>query len=194
LDRNLGATAVTGTARSVFNNDEDYIAAESASFGDLFQWGRGADGHQVRNPLSGTINTQSTMDSPGHDDFIIVDQSPFDWRTPHNDNLWQGVNGINNPCPSGYQLPTEEELNAELTSWGPNFNAAGAFASPLKLPMSGGRSGSPGSLYAVGSAGRYWSRTVTTGGNSRLLLFTSSNALVITSLRTNGDSVRCIKE
>ncbi len=41
----------------------------------------------------------------------------YDWRSPQNDNLWQGVNGINNPCPSGYRLPTEAELEAERLSW-----------------------------------------------------------------------------
>jgi hypothetical protein len=142
LDRNLGATTVTGTARSAYADDAAYISAESASFGDLFQWGRGADGHQLRNPLSGTIDIQSTMDSPGHDDFI---RGFPDWRSAQNDNLWQGVSGINNPCPSGYRVPTDEELNAERTSWGSN-NADGAFASPLKLPMAGFRLNSDGSL------------------------------------------------
>ena len=54
-------------------------------------------------------------------------------------NLWQGVNGINNPCPSGYRIPTEAELDAEHLSWSSD-NSAGAIASALKLPMAGYRS------------------------------------------------------
>jgi uncharacterized protein (TIGR02145 family) len=189
LDRNLGAAAVTSTARSAYADDAAYEAAESASFGDLFQWGRGADGHQLRNPLSGTINTQSAMDSPGHGDFII---GFSDWRSAQNDNLWQGVSGINNPCPSGYRVPTDEELNAERTSWGSN-NDAGAFASPLKLPMAGFRLGSDGSLIAVGTGGYYWSSTVS-GMAAHYLYFGSSTGFMLSGIRADGFSVRCIKD
>jgi formylglycine-generating enzyme required for sulfatase activity len=68
--------------------------------------------------------------TPEHGDFIINGSSPYDWRNPQNDNLWQGVSGTNNPCPSGYRLPTEAEWEAERQNWSSN-NTAGAFASPL---------------------------------------------------------------
>jgi uncharacterized protein (TIGR02145 family) len=109
------------------------------------------------------------------------------------DNLWQGVTGINNPCPSGYRLPTDSELEAERASWGANNNAAGAFASTLKLPASGVRSNGYGSLDDVGAVGRYWSSTVN-GTSSRRLLFSSSLAGVSNGNRAAGLSVRCIKD
>ena len=59
----------------------------------------------------------------------------------------------------GYRLPTEAELNAERLSWGSN-NAAGAFGSPLKLPVGGYRNNSGGALGLVGSYGYLWSSTV----------------------------------
>lgn len=81
LDRNLGATQV---ATSLTDSD---------AYGDLFQWGRPADGHEKRN--SSTANIQATTPQPEHGDFIIG----FDnWLTPNNDNLWQGTSGINNPA------------------------------------------------------------------------------------------------
>jgi hypothetical protein len=134
----------------------------------------------------------SSGDVPGHGDFITVSSAPNDWRSPQNDNLWQGVNGVNNPCPSGYRLPTEAEINAERLSWSSN-NAAGAFASPLKLPMTGGRSRINGSISLVGSYGYYWSSTVN-GTNSRDLLFYGSNATLFSDVRAGGRSVRCIKD
>jgi hypothetical protein len=191
MDRNLGATAVTGTPRSDYATDALYIAAESASFGDLYQWGRGSDGHQCRNSTITSI--QSTMDSPGHGDFITVSIGFADWRNPQNDNLWQNGSQINNPCPSGYRVPTNAELAAESGTWTNNNNASGAFASPLKLPMAGFRLPGDGSLLDAGNVGSYWSSTVEES-STLYLGFDSSLAYMLADFRSFGYSVRCIKE
>ena len=178
MDRNLGASQAATSS------------TDADAYGDLYQWGRAADGHQCRN--SSTTATLSSTDEPGHGDFITSISGNYDWRSPQNDNLWQGVNGTNNPCPSGYRLPTSAELDAEHDSWSSD-DAAGAFASPLKLPMAGYRSYSNGSLYNVGSYGRYWSSTVS-GTFANYLYFYSSNALLYSNRRANGYSVRCLKD
>ena len=172
MDRNLGATQVA------------ISSSDAAAYGDLYQWGRDTDGHQVRT--SGTTTTLSITDQPGHGDFIINTSQPYDWRSPANDNLWQGVNGINNPCPTGYRLPTETEWNAERVSWNTN-NSSGAFGSPLKLPAAGFRSIND-VLSVVGSFGYYWSSTV-----SVRLYFATNNSDTRVSPRSGGLSVRCIK-
>jgi uncharacterized protein (TIGR02145 family) len=178
MDRNLGA-AQTATS-----------STDANAYGDLYQWGRGSDGHQCRN--SATTITLSSTDQPGNSSFILTSATPYDWRNPQNVNLWQGVNGVNNPCPSGYRLPTETEINAERLSWSSN-NSAGAFASPLKLPMAGGRYDGNGSLDDVGIYGFYWSSTVS-GAFSRSISFYTSDAYMYDSNRANGFSVRCIKD
>jgi uncharacterized protein (TIGR02145 family) len=178
MDRNLGASQVASSS------------TDTASYGDLYQWGRFSDGHQCRT--SGYAINLSSSDQPGHGDFIMTSQTPHNWRSPQNDNLWQGVNGINNPCPGGYRLPTEAEFDAERASWGSN-NAAGALASPLKLPMGGNRSRGNGSFFGVGTRGRYWSSTVSST-NSLALRFLSTNAGMVTFSRAGGLSVRCLKE
>ena len=58
----------------------------------------------------------------------------------------------------GYRLPTESEFSAELASWG-SVDLAGAFASPLKLPLAGFRYVS-GRLDQEGAYGTYWSSTI----------------------------------
>ena len=178
MDRNLGASR-----RATSSTD-------SEAYGDLYQWGRFTDGHQSRT--SSTTSTNSSIDTPGHGDFILESDSPYDWRSPQqNDNLWQGVSGTNNPCPSGYRLPTETELNTERTNWGSN-NAADAFSS-LKLPVAGHRFYSNGTLDNVGSNGNYWSSTVS-DTYARALHFHSTEAGMGSNGRAYGFSVRCIKE
>ncbi len=178
MDRNLGASQVATSS------------TDAAAYGDLYQWGRAADGHESRT--SGTTATLSNSDTPGHGDFITNISSPFDWRSPQNDNLWQGVSGTNNPCPAGYRLPTEAEWDAERTSWSSN-DAAGAFASPLKLPVAGYRDNGSGSLSDVGGRGFYWSSTVV-GTNASALFFRSSSVIIYSDFRAYGLSVRCLKD
>jgi hypothetical protein len=180
MDRNLGASRAATSS------------TDEAAYGDLYQWGRAADGHEKRN--SATTSTLSNSDTPGHGDFITVGSSPYpyDWRSPQNDNLWQGVNGTNNPCPDGYRLPTAAEWEAERQSWSSNA-VDGTFPSPLKLPAAGNRDYSEASLIHVDIEGRYWSSTVH-GTRSRSLHFLGSESVIGRDYRADGRSVRCLKD
>lgn len=176
MDRNLGATQAAASS------------TDAASYGDLYQWGRRSDGHQCRN--STTITSLSNTDQPLNTNFISAPNAPWNWRSPQNVNLWQGASGVNNPCPTGFRIPTETELDEERLSWESN-NAAGAFASPLKLPLAGNRFFSGGSLSSNGTVGHYWSSTVNSSFSRRLIF--SSIVGFNTENRANGYSVRCIK-
>jgi uncharacterized protein (TIGR02145 family) len=178
MDRNLGASQVA-TDRTDAN-----------AYGDLYQWGRKADGHQCRN--SATTSTLSSTDQPGNSSFILNSTTPKDWRSPQNTNLWQGVNGVNNPCPTGYRLPTATEWTAEDAAFDVQ-NDWGAFLSPLKLPLSGTRGIGNGTLNNVGYGGSYWSSTVSST-SSRNLSFDMSNVGMGTINRAYGLTVRCLKD
>ncbi len=178
MDRNLGATQAATSS------------TDAAAYGDLYQWGRGADGHQLLT--STTTSTLSATATPGHGDFIINPDAPRDWLDPQNDNLWQGVNGTNNPCPTGYRLPTIAELDAERATW--SFqNSDGAFNSVLKLPMPGYRQFSDGILNNVGTTAYYYSSDAN-ATNAFYLAFHGDVAGVYNSDRANGMCVRCIKD
>jgi len=189
MDRNLGAFQVA-------TSSTDLLA-----YGDLYQWGRGADGHQfITDDPTGTItSTISSTDNPGHSDFILVQWPPYDWRGPQKDTLWQGVNGINNVCPAGFRLPTAGEWETERLSWSSN-DAAGAFASPLKLVLGGYRCHLCGNYYDEDSYGYYWSSTVSStiyDGNMANYLFLRSNFASVeyeNGHRAWGYSVRCIQD
>jgi hypothetical protein len=177
MDRNLGALGVATTSN------------DTQAFGDLYQWGRRADGHQCRN--SRNITTLSITDNPTHGDFITTLDQPNDWRTTPNDNLWQGISGINNPCPSGFRVPTEIEFDMEVNAW-ESKDEKGAFESILKLTMAGGRNSTNGAISAPGSLGRYWTSSPFESG-ARTLALESSRASWLNAVRGTGRSVRCIK-
>ena len=174
LDRNLGATRVATSS------------TDSEAFGWLYQWGRGTDGHQLRN--SNTTDVKSTTDTPGHGDFIITDSN---WRSPANNNLWQGVDGINNPGINGYRLPTQQEWIDEIATWS-SSNIAGAYDSVLKLTLARFKN-----LYSGGISfevqGRYWSSTSSFASPATLYL-TGSSALSLNYSPGFGYSVRLIKD
>ncbi len=178
MDRNLGASQVATSS------------TDQNAYGDLYQWGRRADGHQCRT--SPTTATLSSVDQPAHGNFILSPSSPYDWRSPQNVNLWQGLNGVNNPCPSGYRIPTLIELDNERLSWSQN-NSVGAFASPLKWTMAGNRDFNDGLFYSVGTNGRCWSSTLAGTGSRHLLFYISSASVNGAPYRANGFSVRCVK-
>jgi uncharacterized protein (TIGR02145 family) len=177
MDRNLGASRVATSS------------TDSLGFGDLYQWGRAKDGHQLRT--SATTATLASVDKPATSDFITVKTGNQDWRNPQNSTLWQGLNGSNNPCPTGFRLPTVAEWNLEIAGWSSNTNL-GAFVSSLKLPMAGSRSASIGDISLAGSGGYYWTSTLD-GTRSRVVVISETQAFVSTSIRGDGKSVRCIR-
>ena len=186
MDRNLGATQVA-------------TSSTDAASGDLYQWGRNTDGHQIR----GSSIAGGPVASGSEGSNFITTGGGADWlsSSPQDDTRWNGsAKGTHDPCPSGFRVPTETELEAERNNGGTGFwgtgsvqnNAAGAFASVLKLPLAGYRS-STGTLGPVGSNGYYWSSTVS-GADARYLYFESYAAGMAAIYRAYGFSVRCIKE
>jgi uncharacterized protein (TIGR02145 family) len=177
LDRNLGASRIATSS------------TDSQSYGDIYQWGRLTDGHEKRN--SSISSTRSSSDVPGHSNFITHSSTPYDWRNPQNNNLWQGVEGDNNPSPPGWRIPTEEELNAERLSWSTN-NSAGAYNSLLKFTVAGRRSRSNGELADEGTHGHYIVSNISST-NHRGLYIDASNSYFSDYSRARGASVRCVR-
>ena len=175
MDRNLGASRVA------------LSSTDTEAYGDLYQWGRLTDGHEKRD--SADHGFSSDGDVPGHGLFITTFA---DWRTTPNNSLWQGVSGINNPCPAGFRLPTHAEWEIERDSW-TTQDSAGAFASPLKLVVGGYRYYLNGNPNRVDTNGYYWSSTISGDLNdvhARYLVL--SSAVITNSNRASGYSVRCI--
>jgi uncharacterized protein (TIGR02145 family) len=182
LDRNLGATQVATSS------------TDAASYGDLYQWGRAADGHQIRT--SGLSAILATTITPGANTFIKNSASPFDWTSADSSgssrtSAWTNA-GANDICPAGFSVPTEAELTADTISATTTdiTNTATAFSSFLKIPEAGYRSRIHG---ARGTEGAYlWSRSAN-GTSGRDLNVASGDAYFFSTDRAYGVSVRCIK-
>ena len=180
MDRNLGAGKVAA------------FFTDATAYGDLFQWGRLADGHQLRT--SDTTSNLSVSDVPSTSKFILgVNDPAADWRTPSNDNLWQGNSGVNNPCPTGWHVPTQSEWQGETAL----VDSASAY-SIFKLVGGGYRFTGDASMQSVGTRGKYWSATrdPSTASSAVAWALNIRPADLFASgltQRGNGMAIRCIK-
>jgi uncharacterized protein (TIGR02145 family) len=207
LDRNLGAQQVATAL-------DDYLA-----YGDLFQWGRPADGHQLTNWTSATTGASvnatttelATSDTPGHGNFIIppnVDPWTLDWRDDNNSNRW--MTNRQGPCPAGWHVPTSDEWSAEVfhnsnggTATSGGITNSGSSYSLLKLTVAGLKQSNGffvGQIKVSGAYGNYWSSTdQSSDGVSIANFFESSSdgisvGIATTQRKSLGFSIRCIKD
>jgi uncharacterized protein (TIGR02145 family) len=234
LAYNLGASNIPSTM------------TDRSGMGDLFQWGRAADGHQIARPTTLTTFTRPAREGGGNvqievpangflDDegsnstTVPLERQPYfyvfrqyedrnadpiippsnqqrnfgDWIKTANGNLWQGVNGINNPCPTGYRLPTIEDFQSETQL----SNSTNAYASFLKMPTTGFRNNNTNfnktNVGNINTIGYYWtsntSFTLDVNNNVQFLQssvwrMTSSSSLREEFFRGVGNAVRCIKD
>jgi uncharacterized protein (TIGR02145 family) len=209
LDRNLGANRVC----------QDYN--DTQCYGDYYQWGRNADGHEKSNSDTNiTLATQIDPILPAalKGKFILNGSGDYDWASvdandtnasPERVEDWNSTDGTN-VCPEGYRVPTDAEFRHELTDGGSaqidlnttqkpgndndrRVNAANCF---LKLPSAGFRAGTTGNMNTEGDQGAIW--TINTQSNkskSHSFNINASNAYIFGYVsRTHGYSVRCIKE
>ncbi|AYQ56341.1 hypothetical protein MS2017_0607 [Bathymodiolus thermophilus thioautotrophic gill symbiont] len=190
LDRNLGASQVCKTVK------------DADCYGDLYQWGRGRDGHQSRAYMGKTTTLASSI-TPNNSNFIIstadkVNDIGFfltlnrgDWTAVGVDDsgdkrmaVW-GKTGVNNICPANFRVPTSNELKAEIEA----STAAGktGINTLLKLPLSGNRN-SEGELKDFDYKGFYWAKS-----SDSLELDDNGDVSFPKKDRIQGLSVRCIK-
>ena len=204
MDRNLGARRVATAIDDVL------------SYGNHYQWGRPADGHEISvwdgaTPTSGRgfhnatkLEDLATSVTPGHPNFILTNAkaTSYDWLAKQADpDRWATAN--QGPCPAGYHVPTDAQWaiadafnGGALVNGGATVgwdNNTETYNSALKLPSAGYRNRFNGLLNLQGSDGIYWSSTVS-GSDARGLGFDSTAASTGNDNRAFGFTVRCLKD
>lgn len=178
---------------------------DRGSWGDLFQWGRWDDGHQLPDDREIPPYTSATAPDPNNPAGLSkTGRNPFYygynswWLNGDQSDQWTAAtpndatatNGCD-PCRvigQGWRLPTKDEaqniLKVESIT-----DASTAFYSTLKLSNDGVRNGQNGSLeYSRGRAGVYWTSTPGTNGRGYGMQFNMTGMM----LRGNGAAIRCI--
>jgi hypothetical protein len=189
MDRNLGATRA---ATSV--NDE-------ASYGDLYQWGRANDGGQLRS----ATQTATRLTNISSRSIYSISAQPWtsqaDWNSQTggvwNVQPWNNTDGgENNPCPTGFRVPSFSEWTAELngmTGAGLATTTTGVFNSFLKIPQAGVIEGSGWSGNVITTKSVYWTTDRFDTVSSREIRFsTTVNANPNANWASFRYSVRCI--
>jgi uncharacterized protein (TIGR02145 family) len=208
MDRNLGARRVaTVDAPNEFTGINDVF-----SYGNYYQWGRQADGHEITvwNGTSKTagrgladVTTTLAADAyPSYANFIVTDAGTNDWLATQADpDRW--ATASQGPCPANYHVPTENEWVAaddyddgSATNGGSTVgwdNNTEAYNSTLKLPSSGLRIRTNGEFFNHGLNGFYWSSSLIVS-DARYFYFRSNITAMSTFGRSSGCTVRCLKD
>jgi len=175
-------------------------------YGDLFQWGRGADGHEKRANTDKQNLNPTVFPYKGSQTFELAYKGDYDWLNTDGFNeksafvaertaSW--AKSTNNPvCPEGWYVPSKIELEA-LKNAENITDGASAYASSLKLPLAGRRS-NDGNIGLIGLVGYLWTRDSAgagaNGANTSYSFTYDGGALFSKPYKAEGHSVRCIKK
>jgi uncharacterized protein (TIGR02145 family) len=192
ITKKIASTAVTLTAR--FEADIVKPSAGEVLVGSLY-W--------AKSNLSGN-NTFATNEYDYGALFLYGSSTAYSYSggtTPPTTNSATTWPTANDPCPDGWHVPTQTEMQAMLNAatsetWTTTLpNNGRTFTLPngiIFFPAAGLRYGN--GAYYQGSLGYYWSSTYYGSSNSYDLYFTSGNTGTMSTISTgNGFSVRCAR-
>ena len=221
MDRNLGATSATpGDVGALgllyqWGRKDPFLGSSSISEGieakSTIIWpsavesdsSNGTIAYATANPTTfitynsnnnnkdwyytGNSSTDNTRWTESDKSKSIYDPCPAGWRVPDGefDGVWSTATSSSSS--STGRIPYDE------TNGGMNLSGKFGSASTIWYPGSGFRGYEDGRLHWVGEVGYYWSASPTSS-NAYTLSISSYGISSYNNARTDGQSVRCIKE
>jgi uncharacterized protein (TIGR02145 family) len=204
--------------------------ASDFKYGKLYQWGRkygqGYDGglynssdvpagqyqdSKYAEVVSAPVLLNVAQSEDNADKFYMCIQTPWDWLVDYEDFLWnlgsdtEVVKTEYDPCPEGWRVPTQEELEGLLDNayWTPNDEDRLVYHFPGEDPENGdpvelslisaGNHTYDGGTGRRGSYGAYWSSSTRTYF-TYYLHFSHNELKIKEAKRVEGLSVRCVKD
>lgn len=197
IRQNVGSTQVASSA------------TDAAAYGDLFQFGRWDDGHQVRTPgnvMDGmpVPNNPAGLNLSGNNPFYKGGGITW-YNDGTTDDRWNAAspaqatatNGCD-PCKQifggGWQMPSLADWQSVLELEGVS-NVTTGFNSNLKLTAAGTRNHLLGTLSDEGVTSEYWSTNAEPGSAPQAMYINlAAGNFADYNYRGIGMSVRCLKK
>src|SRR5574344_2401560 len=214
-------TTISSTTWAPVNCGYD---ATNYKYGKLYQWGRkygqGYDSNDATYPsgdniVAGPVALSVGEDAANADKFFTNTASAtyYDWLSPQNGTLWNSgtetvpVRTENDPCPTGWRIPTQTELYALIGNadgkgnWTTKDGQNGRWfdGTTGTTQTSGVFLPAAGFWYYVGGGynrltyGTYWSSTSVSQNAYFLSFFDSETKMKNDFARAYGLAVRCVK-
>ena len=162
-------------------------------YGKFYQWGRiygqGSDAEfdqTVPEVVTGRVSVEQGQLEGNKGKFYAQNEEPYDWNSSPDAKLWNlgtvevPVKSEYDPCPVGWRLPTEIEVQSIL-------------GDKEFLPLAGRNDCTNGRYAQRDEIGFYWTST-TDGAKSKFFFVHATGTGVSSNPRANGYTVRCVRD
>lgn len=204
--RYIGVNATNSPSGDIYTGTDRPVGVDGGGLPSMTKW----DGKHIKasssdpNTQFNWLQFEEGQNNPDNNGMVKGAWYQKLWNANEGTDNAEVVKTANDPCPTGWRVPTEAEWKAidvnsnnlvwstesrNLTIWGKESGKN------LILPAAGCRLNATGGSSGMSSHGYYWSSSTPTDDvNATYVGFTNTQLSVSTGYRAAGYSVRCVQE